>query len=137
MKYLFFAALFFTPLVRAEEKTIPEYLIHFSVLENMATDKLRVGDLLALRANYPHRADFIGKFWRQKALAANEVYIERLIRRASDRMAGAIDADKNKISEEMKDDIRFLFMGYYFDHADEITAMIAYSSKRAKSEDEK
>ncbi len=135
MKRLLFILCFTVTLARASEPAFTDFLGHVETLEAVLTERPVHRDFQQLSKLSSIRADFIVRFWRQRALVANDTQVEKIGDRFARRLKANPEDDRDKIGRELKEEMDMLFLSYYYDHIDEIHGMIRLNIERGKGID--
>jgi hypothetical protein len=136
---LLYACLAITSTVHAFDKDGKgfDFYVHWAGMCNMALNEVEAskeaGELLE---KDPVAAQFIARFWRHRAMQACQEYRLELIKSTADKSVekGAYkDPElKEKLVNELQDEMSFVLMAYYFDHYVEIKSMISMRLQMAR-----
>jgi hypothetical protein len=95
-----------------------------------STDLLVEAEMASLYEKDPESGLWVAKFWRKKALIANQVYLDQLIARYSKQSASpdtpGVDSSGLTAEQEQKlsEETELVLTTYYYDHWKEIKDMI-------------
>jgi hypothetical protein len=129
---LWFCAL--VPHVLAEGPGIPEFYLHYALLENMGFRESKSDELLKLQEIAPGKAQWLTEFWRTRAQMACQPYVDHLAQMFASRLTKSPSEKREEIEKQLREKMAYVMCSYYYDHWTDINEMIVLNLERALRE---